>query len=421
MVSCSVAGRSWSEAGAAETAAAYWLKAGVQALQQWAMPEAATRLRRGLAAVAQLPQEPARWRLELRLELSMGRALIATVGYALPETGATFVRAKALCEAIGQKVELAAVVHGLWIHDLLCGRLDSARLHALTLLRMAEEDDNASWVLVAYRALGALGFPSGQFAEGEKNLKHGLSLFSLDRRAEYAQILIDDPRVVMLMYLSWILVYQGRREEAAETVAKCVSQARALGQAYNMAYALVGQIMVELFQNKYEGLSPVIQELIDLAREQEIDYFAAVGEIARGRYLLGVGEIESGARVLEAGLETYRATGSILYQPTFLKWTADALVRVGRHGRALELLREALALMERTGMANDLPEVLRIEGEIHRAVGDAAQARVCFDAALVAVDQYGAELFRDRVLASSQALDQGEPSPLGYGIIPAGR
>jgi class 3 adenylate cyclase/tetratricopeptide (TPR) repeat protein len=410
-----------TEAGAAETAAAYWLKAGVQAMAQWAMPEAATRLRRGLAAVGQLTQQPARWRLELRLELSLGRALIATVGYALPETGATFVRAKALCEAIGQKVELAAVVHGLWIHDLLCGRLDSSRLHALTLLRMAEEDNNPSWVLVAYRALGALGFPSGQFAEGEQNLKHGLSLFSLDRRAEYAQILVDDPRVVMLMYLSWVLLYQGRKDEAEQAVAECVGQARALGQAYNMAYALVGHVMVGLFQDQYDGLWPFIEELSDLAREQEIDYFAAVGEISRGRYLVGTGEIESGAKVIEAALATYRATGSILYLPTFILWTADALARVGRCDQAMDLLHEARALMEQTGMANDLAEVLRVEGELCRSLGDTAKARADFEAALQAVDRYGTELHRGRVLASLAALDRGEPGVLGYADVETAR
>ena len=112
-----------AEAGAMEAAGGYWLKAGVQAMSQWAMPEAASRLRRGLASVSQLPQGPARWRLELGLELSLGRSQIATVGYALPETGATFMRAKDLCEAIGSKVELLAVLHGLWIHNLLSGRL----------------------------------------------------------------------------------------------------------------------------------------------------------------------------------------------------------------------------------------------------------------------------------------------------------
>jgi class 3 adenylate cyclase/tetratricopeptide (TPR) repeat protein len=397
-----------AEAGAMETAAAYWLKAGVQAMSQWAMPEAAMRLRRGLAAVGHLTQGPDRWRLELRLELSLGRALIATVGYALPETGATFIRAKALCESIGQRVELAAVVHGLWIHNLLCGHLDTARAHAETLLRMAEEDHNPAWVLVAYRALGALGFPSGRYEEGRKHLEYGLSLFSLERRAEYAQILVDDPRVVMLMYLSWVQLYLGQREDAVRTVTECVRQARALGQAYNMAYALVGEIMVSLFDNRFEGLAPVIQELCDLAREQEIDYFAAVGEVARGRYLVGTGEVESGARVIEAGLKTYQATGSILYQPTFMTWTADALARVGKIDQAFELIRRAKALIEDTGMGNDAAEVLRVEGELHRRRGDVAKAREAFAAAARAVDQYGAELLRDRVAVSLAALVTGE-------------
>lgn len=395
------------EAGEAAAAGAYWLKAGGQALAQWAMPEAASRLRRGLAAIAPLPQDPARWRLELQLELALGRALIATVGYALPETGATFVRAKTLCEAVGQTMELMAVLHGLWIHDLLCGRLIAARGHAEQLLKLADDANNPSWILIGCRSLGALGFPLGEFEAARQNLERGLSLFSLDRRAEYAQILVDDPRVVMLMYLSWVLQYQGRHDDAARTVRECVQQARDLGQAYNLAYALVGHIMIGLFAENFEGQAPVIEELATLSRDQEIAYFAAVAEISRGRYLVGTGETQKGAEVLEAALKTYRATGSVLYLPTFIMWNADAAGRVGRLDHGLDFIAQAKTLIEQTGIANDEAEVLRIEGELHRARGDLAAARSAFEAALAAVDRLGDELHRPRVMASLAALDGG--------------
>jgi len=403
-----------AEAGEAAAAGAYWLKAGGQAMAQWAMPEAASRLRRGLAAIAQLPQEADRWRIELSLELSLGRALIATVGYALPETGATFLRAKTLCEAIGRKVELMAVLHGLWIHNLLSGRLRAAREHAEAMLRMAEEEDNASWRLIGYRALGALGFPLGELSAAQENLERGLAMFSAERRAEYAQILVDDPRVVMRMYLAWVQLYQGHPAEARRTVRECVQLARDLGQAYNLAYALVGHIMVGLFVEDRQGQGEFIEELATLSRDQEIAYFAAVAEVSRGRHMIAMGQTEAGVEMLEAGTRIYRATGSVLYLPTFVMWLADGLARLGRFDEATTVLAEAKRLVVETGAANDEGGILRVEGELHRVRGDVAAARAAFAAAGAAIDRQGAQMFRTALLASLDALEGGDSDTPGY-------
>jgi tetratricopeptide (TPR) repeat protein len=378
------------------------------------MPEAASRLRRGLAAIAQLPHEADRWRLELSLELSLGRALIATVGYALPETGATFLRAKVLCEAIGRKLELMAVLHGLWIHNLLSGRLREAREHAEAMLRMAEEEDNASWRLIGYRALGALGFPLGELSAARENLERGLAMFSAERRDEYAQILVDDPRVVMRMYLAWVQLYQGHTDEARRTVRECVQLARDLGQAYNLAYALVGQIMVGLFVEEPKGQGEFIEELATLSRDQEIAYFAAVAEVSRGRHLIATGQTGAGVELLEAGVRTYRATGSVLYLPTFIMWLADGLARLGRFDEAATVLAEAKRLVEETGAANDEGGILRVEGELHRVRGDVAAARAAFAAAGSAIDRQGARMFRSALLASLEALERGDGDTPGY-------
>ena len=397
-----------TEAGQAEAAAEYWLRAGVQALAQTAMAEASSRLRRGLSMAAKLPQEPRRWRIELKLELALGKALIATIGYAVPQTGATFARAKVLSEAIGEKPELLAVLHGLWIHDLLCGRLHSARARADELLRLAEAEQDDAWTLIGCRARGVLAYPLGEFELSRRLLERGLALFAANRRADYAQVLVDDPQVVMLMYLSWILIYLGHEDEAHSAIDACVAEARALGQPYNLAHALTGRVLTGLFLEHYEGLSPVLEELANLTREHEIAYYAAVCEVLRGRYLVGTGEHEEGARVLDAALQTYRATGSLLYLPTFMMWRADALGRTGRIEEGMELVHQARALMDQTGMQNDAAEIRRVEGELHRLAGDAPAARRAFKAAVKTAEGQHAELFRRRALASLAALPDAE-------------
>jgi hypothetical protein len=78
---------------------------------------------------------------------------------------------------------------------------------------------------------------------------------------------------------------------------------------------------------------------------------------------------------------------------------------LGRVDQGLDLIGQAKAMIERTNIEHDRPDVLRIEGRLHLRRGDAAAARQAFEAAMAAVDRMGAELFRARVMAGLAALD----------------
>jgi hypothetical protein len=56
-------------------------------------------------------------------------------------------------------------------------------------------------------------------------------------------------------------------------------------------------------------------------------------------------------------------------------------------------------------MDNDTAEVLRVEGEILRSLGDLAGARAALEAGMESVERLGAEIHRERLEASLAALD----------------
>jgi predicted ATPase len=73
-----------AEAGLAEKAVGYWLKAGQQALERSAMTEAVAPLQKGLDLLAGLPNGLWRRQQELDLQIALGRALAATKDYSAP-------------------------------------------------------------------------------------------------------------------------------------------------------------------------------------------------------------------------------------------------------------------------------------------------------------------------------------------------
>ena len=72
----------YSEAGLAEQAIGYWLKAGQQAAELSANTEAIGHLTKGLEVLKSVPESRRRDELELELQTALGMPLIATKGYA---------------------------------------------------------------------------------------------------------------------------------------------------------------------------------------------------------------------------------------------------------------------------------------------------------------------------------------------------
>ena len=76
-----------AEAGLAEKAVGYWLKAGQRAVARGAMTEAVAQLRKGLDLLSGVADGNAREEQELDLQIALGHGQLATKGYSVPEPG----------------------------------------------------------------------------------------------------------------------------------------------------------------------------------------------------------------------------------------------------------------------------------------------------------------------------------------------
>jgi predicted ATPase len=89
-----------AEAGLAEKAVGYWLKAGQQAMARSAMMEAVAQLEKGLDVLAGVTDGTWRQQQELGLQIALGTALAGTKGYAASDVGITIAKSRALAEQI---------------------------------------------------------------------------------------------------------------------------------------------------------------------------------------------------------------------------------------------------------------------------------------------------------------------------------
>jgi tetratricopeptide (TPR) repeat protein len=366
------------EALCIEKAVARWLQAGRSAMLRSAMGEALNHLQQGIADIRTLEESPWRLRNELALTIAAGMAQIATQGYAVASTGATFSKARDLCERLGDPPQLLSVLHGLWTHTLLRGRFSSAQTQAREILSRGEARGDPLWRLTGHRSSGVAYFPLGEFDDSARELEAGLALYDRAQRTTYATTTLDDPRVVMLTYLSWSYMCSGRLGEAIARSKESVAEAREMGQVYTLAHALTGAAFVALTIDTPQVGLQRLDELNDLLADNGIAYYEAVQTVFRGYCLAALDRFDEARPLLKSGLAAYRATESVFYLSGFLRMAAEAYGRAGNFDDAMPMIEEAISIMQATDQRWDEADIFRVQGTLLRAMGDAGAAEKAF-------------------------------------------
>ena len=104
----------FTAAGLTERGVFYWQRAGQHASDRSAYLEATRHFNTGIELLETLPDTPARTRQEMALHIALGAAQIVVKGHAAAEVEHAYLKARELCERIGETRELAPVLFGLW-------------------------------------------------------------------------------------------------------------------------------------------------------------------------------------------------------------------------------------------------------------------------------------------------------------------
>ena len=111
-------GRHFGEGGFEEKAIAYFTIAGERAVKRGANAEVIRHFRRALELLQGRPETAERSKAELKVLEKLGPALAAAHGFGAPEVERTYLRARDLCEQLGEPVELFRALWGLWVNTV---------------------------------------------------------------------------------------------------------------------------------------------------------------------------------------------------------------------------------------------------------------------------------------------------------------
>jgi predicted ATPase len=248
---------------------------------------------------------------------------------------------------------------------------------------------------------------TGDLAGGKEHYDRALAIYD---PAEHRPLTTRSGRDVGVTLLSfrascvWQLGYPSASRNDAE---RAVKNAREIGHATTLVYALNRAATGYTFCGNYDAALAQVDELIALADERG----KALGTLVQGRVFALTGKASDAVRAITSGITSLRSTGASLNEPWHLWHLAMAYADLGQPDDARRCIDDAIDKVERSKEKWCEAEVHRIAGEIalKSPMPDTEKAERHFDHAVAVARQQQAKSWELRATMSMARLwrDQG--------------
>ena len=398
----------YADAGVVEKSITYWGKAGQRSAARSAMAEAAAQFQKGLDQLALLPNTPGRQRQELEFCSALGALLRFIKGYAAPETGYVFARARELWEELGSPSELLQVVYGQSVYHMVRGELDVARRLGEDLLRLSYQRNDSRGLVLGHSISGASLMLAGRFALSRSHLEELLALYDPILHRTLVHQAGSHP-LMSQAYLGLVLLCLGYPDQALARGTEAIAEARRLAHPPSLAVSLAFGAMQLSLLGDDAVFRESADELIAVAIEQDFPLWRAAGKIFHGWAKAQNGDAAEGISLLRSGLVGYRATGAKMWMPHYTALLVSACESARQIEEAVILFDDALQIVEGTGELWLAAELNRHKGQLLLQQGYAEAAEELYRKALGIAREQEAKLWELRAAMSLARLrrDQG--------------
>jgi predicted ATPase len=371
-------------------AAHFWNRAAQAAARLYAHDETARLARRGLDLLKAEPDSARKAETELELQMTYAMALKTGRGYAVPEVGIAYARARVLCRQVQDPARVVPVLVGLSAHHIVAGEITTSRDVAFEMLELFERLGDPNLQMMGNWSLGAALFHLGDLQIAHSHLKRGLDLHDPAFHRERVWETGIEPGVFCRCEYSRTLHLLGYPDQALAAVRQAVADARALDHPQPLAFALLFEIFAHLARRNSREVQRTYEQLAVVCHghgiAQEIQWAAPIC----GRALIDLGDTKRGLRVLEEGLAAHTITRSALLRPYYFVLLAGALLRVREFARAQRALDDAHAVAVSTSQNAYTSEYARLQAELLAATGHPADAEQSYVDAITTARMQGA-------------------------------
>ena len=253
---------------------------------------------------------------------------------------------------------------------------------------------------------------TGDIADGKEHYDQALATYDPAEHSPLATRFGQDIGVVILSFRSVALWLLGYPEASRNDAEHALKNAREIGQAATLMYALSVTAPSHFFCGNFAAANSQADELVALAEEKSALYWKAQGTIEQGSVFALTGKASNAVQMITSGMTAWRSTGATLFTPWYLSYLSRAYADLGQFDDAWRCIGEAMTTVETTKERWYEAEVNRIAGEIalRSPEPNAAKAEAYFERALAVARTQQAKSWELRAAMSMARLwrDQGK-------------
>jgi predicted ATPase len=260
--------------------------------------------------------------------------------------------------------------------------------------------------MVGHQMVGISVLSAGDITAGRIHYDRAISLYKPLEHQPLATRFGQDSRVVMLSRRSAAMWLLGYPETALADAERAVRDAREIGHAATLMYALSHGLFARYECGNYANATAVFDELTKLAEEKRTLFWKAFGMMNQGCLYALTGRPSDAVHMISSGLRARNATGMTMWMPFFLSQLARAHSELGKFEDASRSIDEAITVLEATKEKWCEAEVYRTAGEITllKPEPDPAKAEEYFTHALAVARDQQAKSWELRTAISMASL-----------------
>jgi predicted ATPase len=314
--------------------------------------------------LGRLPDTPDRAQQELWLHIALGVPLIAIEGYAAPDVGSAYTKARELCRQLGDSPKISQVLSGLWTFHTLRAELGTAREIAEELLGLAERLPYPGLAMRGHLAMEITFMHLGEFAQAMEHFEKVLLLYDPERHLDDAFRYTQNQGVATRCHAAWTLWFLGLPDQALDRIQEALTLARELAEPHGLAHAFFFASILHQLRREARIAQEYAEAAIAVSSEHGLALYQAMATLTLGWALIEQGRQEELIEQMRQGLAAHQATGTELMRPHLLALLAEALGKARQAEEGLRLLEEALEVVHRNGDVYYQAELYRTKGEL---------------------------------------------------------
>lgn len=352
----------FSRAAMPESAVLHWQRAGELALARSAHEEAIAHLDAALEQIQLIHESDSRDRCELGLRVKLGPALLARLGFGAARAGANYERACELAERMGDTREGFAALFGDWMYKNSKGQLIAAANRSEQMVRMGARLGDDGNLLQAHHSRWTNFMFLGRVNVVRHDTSEGIRLYDAILHRDHKHLYGGhDPCVCAHNFAATAALDQGYGSTARALINTSLAMAREMDHAMSLSLAYLWAMIVFQSLGDTDAAAISAAQSIEMCERQGFVQWLGLSRIGLGATHAARGELDSGLKLIEAGLALHMESGVPGLSLVSLALSAKAYLLAEDIDRALSLLAQAVELSDRTNVAWQRPEIERLQ------------------------------------------------------------